>query len=1380
VSNIDAVIFDNGIGATFEAGTGLLPFITRDTLYWTNQGTMLGEPGFAFNTTTATTQHSAATFYNTGSIVVIDEPAVPEYVENTAGTAFEQFPPESGPLGSSITVNATNIVSSGSLLVGQAGLLQLTGNNVDLSGGFVGAGYPSDSYVLTEYNTTGGGGTYELDSFVDTSTSEYFVNPPTVYDLVWGVTNGFQQDVSAGSWYLSPTPTLNLRGNGAGTTVVSAGGGGTGVVTGLGLTGLFEGSLANMTAYVSTSQTGVPNVPNATNFYYTVVLVNTNFNDPNISANVLFYPPEPQVQAAASLVPPTQVGVGEIVQFTEQVVDLSTETTVSNSIYLLDSGGELSSSQLAINAAYANGYGRPNSFDITTTMPLEWDDAIQDPQAYQANAILDTTKFYVPFEFANQKPNIYAAAYAVQVGRDPEVLGGLDPATSDTLGSAEVDLPDPTNEAGRVEINAHTLKLANTRIQAEGVVTLNATNLVGATYGSEWGNFNSSLGSRTNKSLLVSNVFPAAFHRLRGDIAAWSATWSNTQTNDNKGNTNAAFSVTNNWYYHILVVNQDLRGTYQSTALNLALRATNVVVQDNLRVLNSVLITATNLTLNGTNVFTENAGSLTQANLPELKSLLINSNAIVEVDNEFDIGYDQDKGTTGPAGRKYTVNSVTNLGLVEGAVLMFDCASFENDGLLYGDEGAILVEAGALDMGRQAPGIMEAYSTITLSAHAIQVSGSTIYAGASGSGALILDTDATGELTDLVSGAPSTNTPLVNYWETTDGFTLLQKPATGDLFGTEIVTIAEGLSVVDHVWAGTDMGAKAAGFVNNVVIGHLTLSLQSTNATLRFTGAGAKNGMYVDYLDFDTNSLFNTDFQSGLLIDSNLTIYFADSNIDPFKLQFAYSNRLVWVPDFAGPNSTQAVPYKNSSQVCLMNAALATSPDISFFPGFPPNYDRQPYVLNNPTNSAIYLDCPGQEATESAFLISRSGTNLAMASITVNGAGRVSPVVKSSQLALGKTYTLTAVASNGWNFAGWGLSGSDVISSNGAVLKFKLEGDTEVVANFVEQPFFPLQGLYNGLFYPTNQFDPANSGFITLALSRSGAYSGRLAMGPQTYRFSHKFPTNGVDQVIAKDGKRSPLTVNLHLDMTGKTNAITGDVPAASDAQLWADLSPVWTAKDTSPFAMKYTGSLPWVSDVPGVFAGDSYVTATVGKLGLLSAIGGLADGTTFSQSVPVSKSGRWPFYGYVAAGNDLIMGWVNVSGDGLASTDVTWSKGTNKARYYGGTVFTNALSLLGSPYEPNAPLQLASPVVIASGAGVPQISNSVTLDKSLSYTSAVVTLRVQAAAGTFSGRLVVNTNTGERVKMSGVLLQNTGNARGYFLGGAGTNDSGSVLLQSQ
>ena len=149
VSNIDAVIFDNGIGATFEAGTGLLPFITRDTLYWTNQGTMLGEPGFAFNTTTATTQHSAATFYNTGSIVVIDEPAVPEYVENTAGTAFEQFPPESGPLGSSITVNATNIVSSGSLLVGQAGLLQLTGNNVDLSGGFVGAGYPSDSYVLT-------------------------------------------------------------------------------------------------------------------------------------------------------------------------------------------------------------------------------------------------------------------------------------------------------------------------------------------------------------------------------------------------------------------------------------------------------------------------------------------------------------------------------------------------------------------------------------------------------------------------------------------------------------------------------------------------------------------------------------------------------------------------------------------------------------------------------------------------------------------------------------------------------------------------------------------------------------------------------------------------------------------------------------------------------------------------------------------------------------------------------------------------------------------------------------------------------------------------------------------------------------------------------
>jgi hypothetical protein len=49
------------------------------------------------------------------------------------------------------------------------------------------------------------------------------------------------------------------------------------------------------------------------------------------------------------------------------------------------------------------------------------------------------------------------------------------------------------------------------------------------------------------------------------------------------------------------------------------------------------------------------------------------------------------------------------------------------------------------------------------------------------------------------------------------------------------------------------------------------------------------------------------------------------------------------------------VPYLNSSNVCLMNAALAQSFEISFFNGIP-NYYNQPYVLNNPSDPSNALD----------------------------------------------------------------------------------------------------------------------------------------------------------------------------------------------------------------------------------------------------------------------------------------------------------------------------------------------------------------------------------------------------------------------------------------
>ena len=55
------------------------PYSTRDTLYYTNLdgGTMLGLPGFLFETVTAAGTKSASSFYNDGMILTVDTQTPP-------------------------------------------------------------------------------------------------------------------------------------------------------------------------------------------------------------------------------------------------------------------------------------------------------------------------------------------------------------------------------------------------------------------------------------------------------------------------------------------------------------------------------------------------------------------------------------------------------------------------------------------------------------------------------------------------------------------------------------------------------------------------------------------------------------------------------------------------------------------------------------------------------------------------------------------------------------------------------------------------------------------------------------------------------------------------------------------------------------------------------------------------------------------------------------------------------------------------------------------------------------------------------------------------------------------------------------------------------
>jgi hypothetical protein len=1395
--NIDAVSFvntgvfvsdpDSSSSQNDPLDDNAILYSPHDTLYYTNtaSGIMVGQSGFGFVTLTTSGTETASNFVNLGAITAVDTLEPPE----TVNTGQIDLDPGSGvPTPSRLQVQAANIFNQGTMTVGNVGVLQLIGNNVAIDNGALIAGDPTGTNIYDETSTLPIDEDYELALLGSTAGDlYYFVAPPSLQDLYWGVTNNTAEELGdfAGDFPETQTSFVHVRG------------------TPVGLTYGFPLPISGLTLDLRTEQITVGTTPDwatyvfsyrqdnaPTNFYYNVVFVNTNFADSNISCQVGFIHDDITAPPLTAQGYPDANAREAVVQFSVPFFDVITGQVETNAVYLQDTGAANSNAAVLMytNTAYLSDYARPNWFAVSTRAPAGW-------PGLPANSPKDVPVIgdilYLGFTntYENTTVSYSSESYGVQVGWDPEEVNGVFPFTEGFFGllSYGLDLPLPTNAPARIDIEANQLDLTGARLRSEGFVTLQASNLApGSLSGNDWGSADAILGAK-NGVMVISNVFPSSFQRIRGDVFAWAANWVNVGTN--------AFA-TNNYTFHVLVVDQSLRGNFTPSVRNLALTAAqSVTLADQMTVLNQSLIVTTNLTINNNLHFTQNDPNLTSNNLPDLENLFITTNGSLTVDNLLDLGVNSSSSQTSVGTRTYSINSITNLGQITAISPSFQAQHFESDGSIVADtNGSIVIEAGSLGLGltltSNAPNYLLADANVTLSAETIGAVNSTIYAGRTNVGQLILDTTPTGTITDFVPGDPSTNTVLTNFWKVTSGFSLLTKPATGDLFGTEITTIATGFNVSDHVWAGTDFGNSVNGFINNVVIGHLKLSRQSTNATLVFSGAGTRNGMYVDYLELDPNSYSFSDFGQGLVIDSNLTIYFANANVDPTKLQYAYPNRLVWITNFAGPNSTAVVPFFDSTNVCMMNAALANSQETNFFADDPgPNYALihdygWPYILNDynaphaatlcPVAAPVYV--PPPQNTNSS-----SPTNVATVfpTISVNGRGHISPNLKPSQIVLGKTYALTAVASNGWLFSGWETN--EAALTNGNVLKIALELGTALVANFEPNPYVDLKGVYHGLFFGTNGITPGSSGFVTLALAESGAFSGRLMMGPQSFSFSSKLGPTGLGEAQAKGGSVS-LTLNLTNDLVGLTGRILGGVTSSQgwNSQLSADLAPRFTGKNASLLAGKYTGSFPWASNGVNIATGDSYVAATVSKSGIISAVGGLSDGTTFSQVVPLSSSGLWPFYAYVASGKDLIMGWVLVSGDGLMSPNVTWSKAANTGLYYKAGL-TNSIQMLGSTYLPppkdTAAIDLITGTVILSGADLTQsFGYTAALENNIYYVSPAATLKIQDANGTFSGE-ITDPETGKTEKASGVVLQNMNTARGFFLVPTAA-ESGGVLLQ--
>ena len=460
---------------------------------------------------------------------------------------------------------------------------------------------------------------------------------------------------------------------------------------------------------------------------------------------------------------------------------------------------------------------------------------------------------------------------------------------------------------------------------------------------------------------------------------------------------------------------------------------------------------------------------------------------------------------------------------------------------------------------------------------------------------------------------------------------------------------------------------------------------------------------------------------------------------------------------------------------------------------------------------ATNLETVSVPAKHTVFLVTSLPSSLVKAPVTLvaspSDGGKITGQANNARLEINKVYTVSAAPFANWVFTNWS-SGTNTNSllplPNGQTLSFLMSTNLILQANFITNPFIPFAGTYDGLFSPASGVTEESSGFITATIPASsrGAYSARLLLNGGSYPFSGTFGMSGNAGQILTLADNTLLAVALHLDLAATNNQMTGSLMEVASngwtAALLANRA-VFNSKTerATNFAGKYTLIIPPGNTAPtNEAAGYGYATLTNNPAGLVAVSGRLADGTSFSQSVPVATNGDIPLYASLYSHKGSLQGWLTVAGttntpsQTIVGANLAWIKvsGARGSLYSGGFTNTN-ITVLGSFYMP--PTAGESGLDLTNGTLTISNGNS---GEVLTYNNLTIVdnkLANQAAAGNppnllegtitpATGILTVTfqpTGSSKKLAAKGVVLQDDSptNGAGWFLD---TDQSGSFIMQ--
>ena len=763
----------------------------------------------------------------------------------------------------SLLVFATNLVSPGSLDTTDSGIIRLAASNIVDLGRSKLRSGPSP---LTYF-----GGATAFD--------DEYINDQGVSDLYWGAGFNNRLNNTGGAMYIDnrgyPNPYFVVPYvNSPVHQVLDA----SGVTNSVYLPGSLYGLIYNYGFYdVSVYST----YTTLTNRVIQMVFVPTNSLDPAFTGEVRFLPDFASGRAI--------VYVG----FRSVDYDIVLEQNMTNWVVLEDSSATLTNIVLQDNLLFNTH--RPSNYVLSRAAPFGWDLYYY---YYTNNTIFTPDLIYSPAHQSNRVAVMYGG-YAAQVGQ------------ASTYGGYGLGLPtptlliEPTNMGGRIEISGHTVNLEQTQIRSEALLSVKTKDLTSNFIAQVDAPFLIYDLTSTQPALVISNLAPSSVRRLSGQIAAWSGVWTSIVEDVVFIGTNYVTNLTEN-VCHALIVDPQLQTIRPVVLHEFAAHATNLVISDVLAIGKSVLIDATNLHVTGSLAFPPGA-NWAPTNVQNLVNITNEGSLIVPQVAYFG-------GAPSPP-----LSNFVNRGFVMASTHYIRAYNFENNGTaLLANNGSIVATGGVLSLevglGTLTNSQLIGNGNIQIYANDLVQSNSVISAGPT-NGSLILMV--TNRLRDEGSGSS-------NFWTTSSGFRVLRRPLGGDLLGTRLETrITRLSSQASHIWPAENRGANVSGFSNNLALGWLTLN-GNTNCLFVFNGVGTNDALYVDYLEFLNKA---TNYEAALQINSGLTIYFANANIPPSKLDRHPSGRLRWVKDYAGPNSSTNLTYP-SGQTYTFNIALVQSKDI--------------------------------------------------------------------------------------------------------------------------------------------------------------------------------------------------------------------------------------------------------------------------------------------------------------------------------------------------------------------------------------------------------------------------------------------------------------------